>query len=75
MLRSIALAATIATTGAYTLGTAPGVMSRVSTVRMDGIINESIDKDSPKVQHHLRACKQLCSRLPIQHMQLLVLRR
>ena len=54
-MRSTALcfAATIASCGAYVLpGAAPGIMR--AQVQMSGVINDSIDKENPKVR---RACQ------------------
>ena len=51
IMRSTALcfAATIASCGAYVLpGAAPGMMR--AQVQMSGVINDSIDKENPKVR-------------------------
>ena len=58
-MRSTALcfAATIASCGAYVLpGAAPGSVR--AQIRMDGVINDSIDKENPKVRHC--ACCHIC---------------
>ena len=47
MLKKLVLAVSFASTGELLVG-APAP-ARVSTLRMSGCINESIDKDSPKV--------------------------
>ena len=68
-MRSTALcfAATIASCGAYVLpGAAPGSVR--AQIRMDGVINDSIDKENPKVRHcacchiiHMCTCTCTCT--------------
>ena len=57
----LCFAATIASCGAYVLpGAAPGMMR--AQVQMSGVINDSIDKENPKVR---RPCQTVRA---LQHM-------